>query len=193
MLSRYRVSFTSPEGLGEPRWGEVNWRRDQSNSTRRDDLQRRLHAAGYQPRAACGVRLVQAAAVRIGPEGVGHADHGFGGAQHQHAVRLHHLRKPLEDRQLGREVEIDQDVATEDDVELAEVGEVLQQVQLPMLDHGADVGVDLPELALLGEVFDQKLDRQATLHLELAVDAGLGFLQHLLRQIRRDDLDAPAG
>ena len=55
----------------------------------------------------------------------------------------------------------------------------------------ADLGVELPQLSVLLEVLDQHLDRQAALHLELAVNSGLGFLQHL-RQSVRDDLDPPA-
>ena len=51
----------------------------------------------------------------------------------------------------------------------------MQQIELPVLHHGADVRVDLPELADLLEILDQQLDRQAALHLELAVDAGLDF------------------
>ena len=39
----------------------------------------------------------------------------------------------------------------------------------------------------------RQLDRQAALHLELAVDAGLRLLQHLVGQVGGDDLDAPAG
>ena len=43
------------------------------------------------------------------------------------------------------------------------------------------------------KILHQQLDRQAALHLELAVDAGLGLLQHLVGQIGGEDLDAPAG
>ena len=99
----------------------------------------------------------------------------------------------VEDVGLGVLVEIDQHVAAEDDVEGAEMGEVLQQVELPVLHHGADVGIELPQFALLGEILHQQLDRQAALHLELAEHAGLGFFQHRLRKIGRHDLDAPAG
>ena len=42
-------------------------------------------------------------------------------------------------------------------------------------------------------MLDQQLNRQAALHLELVVDAGLGALQHLGGQVGGDDLDAPAG
>ena len=38
-----------------------------------------------------------------------------------------------------------------------------------MLNHRANVGVDLPELADLLEIFDQQLDRQAALDFKLAV------------------------
>ncbi len=43
--------------------------------------------------------------------------------------------------------EIDQHVAAEDHVERAEMGEVLQQIELAELHHRADVGIELPELA----------------------------------------------
>ena len=88
----------------------------------------------------------------------------------------------VEDAGLGVLVEIDQDVAAEDHVECSEMGKILQQVQLPVLDHGANIGVDLPQLAGLGEVLEQQLDRQAALHLELAEDTGSGFLKDRVRQ-----------
>ncbi len=62
-----------------------------------------------------------------------------------------------------------------------------------MLHHAADIGVELPELALLREILHQQMDRQAALHFELAEQAGLGLFQHRLRQIGGDDLDPPAG
>src|SRR5579871_4411393 len=85
------------------------------------------------------VRLVEAALVRIRPERVGNPDNGFGCTQHQHAVRLDRLCDALEDSRLGLLVEIDQDVAAEDDVEFAEAGEVLHQVELAILHHPANV------------------------------------------------------
>ena len=78
-------------------------------------------------------------------------------------------------------------------LECPKLGKVVQQIELPVLHHGADVGVDLPELSRLLEIFDQQLDRQTALHLELAVDAGPRFLQHLLRQVGGKDFDPPAG
>ena len=52
---------------------------------------------------------------------------------------------------------------------------------------------DLPLLAGLAEIFHQQLDRQPALHLELAVEAGLGALEHLAGDIGGEDLDPPAG
>ncbi len=71
--------------------------------------------------------------------------------------------------------------------------EVLQQIELPELDHGADFGIELPDLAALPEILDQELYRQAALHLELAEQPGAGFFQHGTRQVGGDDLGAPAG
>ena len=55
------------------------------------------------------------------------------------------------------------------------------------------LGADLPELAVLLEIFDEHLNRKAALDLELAVDARLRFLEHFLRQVGRDDFDPPSG
>ena len=54
----------------------------------------------------------------------------------------------------------------------------------------ADRGVDLPALALLLEILDQQLDRQAALHLELRVEPGLRLVEDLGREVGRDDLEA---
>ena len=72
----------------------------------------------------------------------------------------------------------------------AEIG---QQIELLEFDHGADVRRDLPQLADLAEMFDQKLDRQAALHFELAVEAGPRLFQNVVGQVGRQQLDAPAG
>jgi len=69
----------------------------------------------------------------------------------------------------------------------------VQQIQLPMLNHGADIGIDLPELSGLLEVLDEHLDRKAALDFELTVYSSLGFFEHLLRKVGREDFDPPAG
>ena len=106
---------------------------------------------------------------------------------------FHRLGETAEDIDLGILVEIDQDVAAEDDVEGAELGEIVQQIQLPMLNHGAQLRADLPKLAVLLEIFDEQLNRKAALDLELAVDARFRFLEHFRGQVGRDDFDAPSG
>ena len=53
-------------------------------------------------------------------------------------------------------------------------------------------GASLPGFADLVEKFHQQLHRQPALHLELAVDAGLGLFQHIGRQIGGDNVDAVA-
>ena len=50
-------------------------------------------------------------------------------------------------------------------------------------------GASCQDFALLAEEFHQQLHRQSALHLELAVDARLGLLQHFGCQIGRDDLE----
>src|SRR6266700_3585087 len=159
---------------------------------RRDHPQPLRHRRTTTLRRPIGVGLVEAAPIRIGTERVGNPDHGFGRPQHQHAVGLERFGDALEDRDLGILVEIDQDVAAEDHVELAEMGKVLQQIELALLHHAADIGTDLPEFADLGEVLDQQLNRQSALHLELAVDPRLGLFENFLRQVGGDDLDPPA-
>ena len=60
------------------------------------------------------------------------------GAQGQHAIGLDHRRKPLEDAGFGLLVEIDQNVSAENHVERTKMRKILQQVELPMLHHGAN-------------------------------------------------------
>ena len=126
------------------------------------------------------------------PEGIRNADHGLGRTQHHEAIRLGRLRKALEDAGLGLLIEIDQDVAAKDYIETSEVAEVLQQIELTMLHHGAYIGVELPHLSDLGEMLDQQLNREPALNLELAEKAGLGFFQNPVRQVGCHDFDPPA-
>ena len=126
-------------------------------------------------------------------ERVGEADHCLGSAEREETVGLHALGESSENLRLHLLIEIDQHVAAEDDVELTEMREVGQQVQRLVLDHRAQFRRNLPHVADLLEVLHQQLDRQAALHFELGVDAGLGLLQHLLGDVGADDLDAPAG
>ena len=136
---------------------------------------------------------VKAAAFRTGFEGFAQPDHRFRRTQHQEPVRLRYPGEAVEDVDLGILVEIDQHVAAEHHIENSELGKIVQQIEVPVLDHGANLGVDLPELSGPPEVLDQHLDWQATLHLELAVDSGPGFFQNLPGKIGGDDFNPPAG
>src|SRR5260370_38073769 len=68
---------------------------------------------------------------------------------------------------------------------------VLQQIQLPVLNHGADIDIELPQLADLREMLDQHMDRQSALDLELAEDSSPGFFKDSLRQVGRNDFNPP--
>src|SRR5260221_378972 len=112
---------------------------------------------------------------------VADAEDGLGAAEIEMAVRRHLAAETVEDQRLGRLVEIDQDIAAEDDIEAAESGHFVEQVQLPETHHRANRRIDLPALALLLEILDEKLDGQAALHLELRVETGLGLVENLGR------------
>src|SRR5207249_11586692 len=128
-------------------------------------------------------RRVEAAALRVWLELLGEADHGLGGAQHEIAVALDLTRQTIKHNDLVILVEVDQHIAAEHDVEYAKRPEIIEQVERPELHRGADLGRKVPAVTDLREMFDQELDRQPALNLELAVDAGLGLLQHLGREI----------
>src|SRR5262249_55426310 len=79
------------------------------------------------------------------------------------------------------------------DIEEAEVRELLNQVEGPELNHFADLGRDLPQLADLRKIFDQEGDRQSALDLELGIEPRPRLLQHFVGDVGREDLDSPAG
>src|SRR6266851_630068 len=147
------------------------------------------HPGRYRPRTA---RPIETAAFRIGFEDVGQPDHRFGCSQHEEPVRFGRLGEAVENVDLGVLIEVDQNVAAENHIEDPELGKILQQIQLPMLNHGADIGVDLPEFSGLLEVFDEHLDREAALDLELTVDSRPGLLEDLLRSVAMISTRHPA-
>jgi hypothetical protein len=137
--------------------------------------------------------LIDGAPLRHRLEDVGEPKHRFRRAKHQKAIRFDRLGKPVQHIGLGLLIEVDQYVPAEDQVEHPELGEVVQQVELPVLNHRADVGIDLPELSRLLEVLEQHLDREAALDFELTVKPRFGFFERLLGEVGRYDFDAPAG
>src|SRR5882757_6854428 len=100
---------------------------------------------------------------------VGQPDHRFGRSQRQEAIGLGRPGEAAENVDLGVLIEINQNVSAEDHIEGPELGKIVQQIQLPVRDHRANIRVDLPELADLLEVFDEHLNRQTALNFELAV------------------------
>src|SRR2546429_651900 len=86
---------------------------------------------------------------------------GWYGTQRDAAVRSEPPVLQPENIDLGALVEIHQDVSAENHVERGEMGKILQQVELPVLHHGADAAVELPPLSGLREILDQHLNRQA--------------------------------
>src|SRR6266566_4071090 len=157
-------------------------RRYRANANGRRLGRRRARTAG----------LIQTAPFRIRLEDIGQPDHGFGCSQHEETVRLSRFGETVEDVDLGVLIEVDQNVPAENHIEDPELGKIVQQIQLPILNHGSYISVDLPELSGLLEVLDQHLDRKAALDFELAVYSSLGFFEHLLRKVGREDFDPPA-
>src|SRR4051812_21452783 len=66
------------------------------------------------------VRQIDPASIRTDAVAVGQSDHGFRRAEEQIPVGLADLLEAAEDVALGRLVEIDQHIATEDDVEFTQ-------------------------------------------------------------------------
>jgi len=73
------------------------------------------------------------------------------------------------------------------------MGKILQQIELAVLDHGAQFRIDLPHLADLLENISPATGLAGRAEPQLAVDSRLGFLQHLLRQIACKNFQPPAG
>ncbi len=104
-----------------------------------------------------------------GDEALGEAENGLGAAEIKHAIGRQPLGDRLQHPALGRLIEIDQHVAAENGVELAERAEIGEQIPLPEADHGAERFGDPPALLLLAEMLDQRGHRHPALDLELGV------------------------
>ena len=71
--------------------------------------------------------------VANGLEPVGQADHGLRRAEHEEAVAGHRVGQAVEQFGLRRLVEIDEDVAAEDQIERPQMREIGEQVELLVL------------------------------------------------------------
>ena len=113
--------------------------RFKTRSTRSHDPEAVRHQrCRASARRSIGIWTIDPAPVRTGFERIGYSNDGFGGTQRHHAIGLDASRKALEYAGLGLLVEIDQNVTTEDHVERADMGEILEQVELPVRNHGPD-------------------------------------------------------
>src|SRR3712207_4147222 len=100
--------------------------------------------------------------------GVVDAEGGLSGAEEEPTLGPHEGADPAEDRLLGRQVEVDEDVAQVDHVERAHPRQRSGQVALARRDHAPQRRGDLPLGARPGEVPDEHRRRQAPVDLELA-------------------------
>src|SRR3954468_22865616 len=125
--------------------------------------------------------------------GVVHPERRLCRTEEQPAVGTHEVTHPPEDRLLGGQVEVDEDVAQVDHVERAHPRQRRGQVALAGGHHPAQRRGDLPLGAGAGEVPDEHGGRQPAVDLELAETPGLRPLDHLPRQVGRGDGDPAAG
>ena len=153
----------------------------------------RIFSGKSLPRALLSRQGIDTPLPRHRRELVGNTQYRFRTAQEQHAVIGHQLGNFLQNLALGRLIKINQHVAAEHHIEMAERGQAVQQVVVLVLNHRADFRLDLPLVILLVEILDQQRDRQAALHLELGIEPLFGLLQDLAGNIRADDLDLPTG
>src|SRR5690606_16377623 len=117
---------------------------------------------------------------------------GFGSAEHEIPVRRHLPGDPVEHVDFRLLIKVNQHVAAEYDVVFSESDQAVEKIELPPLNHRTKICVDLPEISLLREVFQQHLDRQAALDFELAIDACPRPFEYFVRQIGSKNVEAPA-
>lgn len=101
------------------------------------------------------VENIKAAFVGERFERLGEADDSLRGPEHQKPVFGHLPGDPIEDGDLGLLVEIDQHVAAEDDIEIAQHRKIVKQVKRTELNHAAQFGRESPGFADLIEKFHQ--------------------------------------
>src|SRR5918998_3980157 len=125
--------------------------------------------------------------------GVVDAEGGFSSAEEEPTVGPHEGADPAEDRLLGRQVEVDEDVAQVDHVERTHPRQRGGQVALARGHHAPQRRVDLPLGARPGEVPDEHRRRQPAVDLELAELPGPRPLDHLAGEVGRGDGDPARG
>src|SRR5215510_15445364 len=128
---------------------------------------------------APGSRNVKPAPVGERLECVGQAYDGLGGPKHKVSVVRHLARNAVEHGGLGILIEIDQHVSAKHDVECAQRGEIVKEINGTELHHAAQFRRELPCFANLIEIFDQQLNRKPTLNFKLRVNSGFRLFKDL--------------
>ena len=104
----------------------------------------------------------------------------------------HRRGQPLERQRLLLGAEVEQDVAAQDDVELARVRRRLEQIVDLEADRLAQRLDRAPAVGAFLEPLDHLVDAEAALDLELGVGAGAGAIDARGRHVGAEDVDRPA-
>src|SRR5581483_1655180 len=117
---------------------------------------------------------------------------GFGCSEEEVAVGGQEALDAPDDGPLGVDVEVDEDVAQEDDVEGGKGRPGADEVQRGELDHRHDLGLQLVVDADLAEVLDEQRCGQPPVDLQRLVQAGPAPVDHLPGEVGGGDGDVPA-
>src|SRR5438093_7798433 len=122
-------------------------------------------------------------------EGIIDVQGGFRRTEQEVSVGSEHVADAPQHLPLGRRVEIDHDVAHQDEVQDGKVRPRSHEALPLEPDHRTDPSVELPSHAEPVEVLDQEVGRQAAVDLDLPVQARPGPIEHRGGHIRPDDRD----
>ena len=125
-------------------------------------------------------------------EFIAHPVERFGVAQEQISVGQKIVVEVLDHAPLGGQVEIDQNVAAEDNVETLHEGHagVVGEIQAAEGDVRADRGLDLELFSGGSEIF-LAVKRSQMASAVAAIDRVLGMSQRMLIEVGSEDLDGP--
>src|ERR1035441_3297126 len=116
---------------------------------------------------------------RLSVERLLEAECRLNASQQQPSAAKEGAVKFLHDLLLGFGIEIDHDVAAEDEIERPEGTQARAQVNRFKVDQFTNRFAQLPFRVASPKILDQKSSRQAPVHLDLLVVAGPGTIQNL--------------
>src|SRR5215475_8750178 len=94
----------------------------------------------------------------------------FRGADDEIAIGSERIGEAIQDACFGLRFEIEQYVAAEDDIHLAEEAVIVEQIEGAEFDHAAQMFGDTPVFIFLRKMGNEAFDAQATLNLERGVE-----------------------